>query len=56
MESDDDSEIDEVPSNSVPGPSTLPSQSHAPLEGLDEEDEAMEEDGDMQMTLHGVDG
>ncbi|CAD6591542.1 MAG: hypothetical protein TREMPRED_000116 [Tremellales sp. Tagirdzhanova-0007] len=38
------------------GPSTQPAQSYAPLEGLDEEDEDMDDDTGMQMTLHGVDG
>ncbi|KAK8858507.1 hypothetical protein IAR55_002734 [Kwoniella newhampshirensis] len=57
LESDDDSDIDVVPSApSASGPSA-PAQAYAPLEGFDDEDEAMEdEDAGMQMTLHGVDG
>lgn len=55
LESDDDSDIDIAPATSAPGPSA-PAQSYAPLEGLDDEDEAMDEDAGMEMTLHGVDG
>jgi U5 small nuclear ribonucleoprotein component len=60
LESDDESDIDVAPSApaaSAPGPSQ-PSAAYAPLEGLEDEDEAMDEDEDagMQMTLHGVDG
>ncbi|RXK41631.1 U5 small nuclear ribonucleoprotein component [Tremella mesenterica] len=54
---EDDDELDFEPSApaaaSVPGPST--GAGYAPLEGLDE-DEPMDEDGGMEMTLHGVDG
>jgi U5 small nuclear ribonucleoprotein component len=39
---------------SAPGPSAA--GSYAPLEGLEDEDEDMEEDTGMEMTLHGVDG
>ncbi|WVR06266.1 hypothetical protein IAU60_003296 [Kwoniella sp. DSM 27419] len=57
LESDDDSDVEIAPSapsaSYAPGPS---SQAYAPLEGLEDEDEEMEEDAGMQMTLHGVDG
>ena len=60
LESDDESDIDvetTVPVTSgAAGPSGQASGSYAPLEGLEEEDEDMEEDGGMEMTLHGVDG
>jgi U5 small nuclear ribonucleoprotein component len=53
---DEDDDIDIAPSTSGPGPSTQ-AASYAPLEGLEEDDEAMEdEDMGMEMTLHGVDG
>ncbi|WVQ65874.1 uncharacterized protein L199_004052 [Kwoniella botswanensis] len=58
LESDEESDVEIVPSApSAPGPSA-PAQSYAPLEGLEDEDEEMEDDEDrgMQMTLHGVDG
>ncbi|WVW84568.1 hypothetical protein I302_106602 [Kwoniella bestiolae CBS 10118] len=58
LESDEESDVDIVPSApSAPGPSG-PSQAYVPLEGLEDEDEEMEDDEDrgMQMTLHGVDG
>lgn len=41
--------------SSVPGPSAQ-TGGYAPLEGLEDEDEEMEEDTGMEMTLHGVDG
>ena len=67
LDSDDESDIDiptqaqtqPVPSSSTaPGASAQASGSYAPLEGFDEEDEdePMDEDAGMQMTLHGVDG
>lgn len=67
LDSDDDGDID-LGETSAAGPSASASYAapahaasggFAPLEGLEEdEDEEMEEDGpgDMQMTLHGVDG
>ncbi|WRT67687.1 uncharacterized protein IL334_004659 [Kwoniella shivajii] len=56
LESDDDSDVEIAPSApSASGPSG-PSQSYAPLEGLEDEDEDMDEDTGMEMTLHGVDG
>ncbi|KAK4684805.1 hypothetical protein P7C73_g5360, partial [Tremellales sp. Uapishka_1] len=55
LDSDDGSDISVAEAPSAPGPSTT-TQSYAPLEGLEDEDEAMEEDVGMQMTLHGVDG
>lgn len=41
--------------SSAPGPSGQ-TGGYAPLEGLEDEDEEMEEDMGMEMTLHGVDG
>ncbi|WWC88772.1 uncharacterized protein L201_003685 [Kwoniella dendrophila CBS 6074] len=57
LDSDEESDIEIAPSApSIPGPSA-PAQSYAPLEGLEDEDEEMDdEETGMQMTLHGVDG
>lgn len=56
--SDDESDIEDGPvaASSAPGPSTQTAPTHASLEGLEDEDEDMEEDTGMEMTLHGVDG
>ncbi|WVF69346.1 hypothetical protein IAT40_004122 [Kwoniella sp. CBS 6097] len=58
LESDDESDVDVAPSapaaSYAPGPSG--GQSYAPLEGLEDDDEEMEEDTGMELTLHGVDG
>ncbi|KAK1925362.1 P-loop containing nucleoside triphosphate hydrolase protein [Papiliotrema laurentii] len=61
LESDDESDYDVAPSAPAPAPSapgpSQPSAAYAPLEGLEEEDEAMEdEEPGLEMTLHGVDG
>ncbi|OCF30617.1 U5 small nuclear ribonucleoprotein component [Kwoniella heveanensis BCC8398] len=60
LESDDESDVDIAPSapaaSYAPGPSGGAAQSYAPLEGLEDEDEEMEEDTGMELTLHGVDG
>lgn len=60
LDSDNESDVSispAAPSSSVPGPSAGPSASYAPLEGFDDEDEAMEdEEPGMAMQLHGVDG
>ena len=61
LESDDESDYDVAPSATAPAPSapgpSQPSAAYAPLEGLEEEDEAMEdEEPGLEMTLHGVDG
>ncbi|KAE8538711.1 hypothetical protein D1P53_005074 [Cryptococcus gattii VGV] len=60
LDSDNESDISippAAPSPSAPGPSAGPSASYAPLEGFDDEDEAMEdEEPGMAMQLHGVDG
>lgn len=60
MGSDDDSDDYELApattsAPSAPGPSAG-NGAYAPLEGLEDEDEDMEEDTGMEMTLHGVDG
>lgn len=58
LESEDESDIEDGPAAVPPAPpgmSTQPAQGYAPLEGLEDEDEDMEESG-MEMTLHGVDG
>lgn len=55
---DDEDDFDIAPATSAPsapGPSGG-NGSYAPLEGLEDEDEDMEEDNGMEMTLHGVDG
>lgn len=60
LDSDNESDVSiplAAPSPSAPGPSAGPSASYAPLEGFDDEDEAMEdEEPEMAMQLHGVDG
>ncbi|WVQ96846.1 hypothetical protein IAU59_003953 [Kwoniella sp. CBS 9459] len=60
LESDDESDVDIAPSapaaSYAPGPSGGAAQSYAPLEGLEDEDEEMEQDTGMELTLHGVDG
>jgi U5 small nuclear ribonucleoprotein component len=59
LESDDESDIDIAPSApapSAPGPSAA-AGAYAPLEGLEDDDEAMDdEEQGLEMTLHGVDG
>lgn len=58
LESDDESDIDIAPSAPIPepGPSAA-SGGYAPLEGLEDDDEAMDdEEQGLEMTLHGVDG
>ncbi|UOH80949.1 hypothetical protein LQV05_003610 [Cryptococcus neoformans] len=60
LDSDDESDVSippVAPPPVAPGPSAGPSASYAPLEGFDDEDEAMEdEEPGMAMQLHGVDG
>ncbi|ORY31376.1 116 kda u5 small nuclear ribonucleoprotein component [Naematelia encephala] len=58
LESDEDSDIEmaAAPAPSAPGPSTTAAPSYAPLEGLEDDDEEMDGEAEMQMTLHGVDG
>nr|ODN79206.1 U5 small nuclear ribonucleoprotein component [Cryptococcus depauperatus CBS 7841] len=54
LDSDEDSDVDIAPA-AAPGPSAGPSTSYAPLEGLEDDDEQMNDEEARQIQIHGID-